>query len=356
MARIAGLTFAVAAMLWTLIAPTAAQETGTTAGDWRAVCDAENNCSASTKIGTDTDGFVARYILQVSRQAGENASWTIAVSTIATLADRDRPVEFRIDDNAPLTLRPKSGYAPFGTINDFFILDKGTLKTVFAQMIRGNTARFTFLDVTAGPHDVDFSLAGLSAVLDWIDTAQKRRGSPRVAAPPDHIEPAPEIDKSLAVARLGVPPRLLHVHRSASRCEDPNSEHMSSFQPLIVPVSRTAMLYGIPCMAGAANTGYRLYIVESGEIGGIEPIYFSIYTDSHGWAGTDVLFNISFDRERNQLTSRFKGRDRGDCGNVGTWVWKKYAFAMHSFRSWSRCDGSRRPDKWPVIFRNKSMK
>lgn len=326
------------------------QEQPKTFADWSAGCEPSGRCAATTAIGSDTDGFVARYLLRVTRGAGLKDAWSISISTIATLADRDRPVEIRVDDNAPITLKPKSGYAPFGNVNDFFVTSDRALKTLFQQMLAGNTMRFTFLDVTAAPYDADFSLSGLSAALSWIDGRQGRRDDQRTASAPTGIAPAPEVDKSLAVARLGIPPRLLHLHRSASACEDPHSEVMSEFKPVIGPVSGTAMLYGIPCMAGAYNVGYRLYIVESGEIGGIEPLYFAAHTGSHGWSGSDVLFNISFDAATKTLSSFYKGRGLGDCGNAGTWIWRKYAFAMVRFRAWSRCDGKRSPGNWPVIF------
>ncbi len=351
MVRMTG--WVLAAALTLSAASAAAEQASKSVKDWTANCDASGNCAATTAVGAETEGYVARHILRIARSAGANATWTISIATIAALADRDRPAEIRVDDNAPITLRPQSDYAPYGAVNDFFIVGRGVLKALFPQMIGGGELRFTFLDIGAAPHDVDFSLAGLAATLLWIDERQDRLKSPRVAAAPSDLKPAPMVDKSLAVARLGVPPRLMHLHRSASTCEDPNSQHMSGFQPVIAPLSKTAMLYAIPCTAGAYNIGYRLYIVESGEIGGIEPLYFAAFTDSHGWSGSDILFNISYDADTKRLSSFYKGRGLGDCGNAGIWVWKKYAFAMRSFRSWSRCDGTRGPDKWPSAFRAK---
>lgn len=347
MARLTGWALAAALVL---AASSTLAETAETVMDWTASCDDAGRCEATTAVGAETEGYVAQHILRVARSAAADAPWTVSISTIAVLADRDRPAEIRVDGNAPITLRPSSDYAPYGAVNDFFIVGRGALGTLFPQMIAGNGLRFTFLDVGAAPHDLDFSLAGLAAALRWIDERQDRPDSPRLAAAPRDLEPAPAIDKSLAVARLGVPPRLMHMHRAASACEDPNSVHMSGFKPVIAPVSATAMLYAIPCTAGADNTGYRLYIVETGEIGGIAPLYFASYSDSHGWSGSDVLFNISYDAGTKQLSSLYKGRGRGDCGNAGVWVWEDYAFAMRSFNFWSRCDGSRRRDRWPSVF------
>ena len=317
--------------------------------DWVAVCQDNGDCAAAMYVDPGAEGYVARHFLRIGRIAKKTAKWTISISTVAVLADRDRPVEIRIDDNPPITLRPETGYAPFGAINDFFVVRRGPLKKLFKQIQDGRSLRFTFLDVSGGSHDIDFSLSGVSAALLWIDERQSRLNSPRVAAAPHHLQPAPRVDKGTAVARIGVPPHLLARHRAMSDCEDPNSEHMSNLKPVIGPVSGTAMLYAIPCSAGAYNVAYRLYIIESGEIGGIENLFFAGYTKEHGWSGTDLLFNVTFDPATKQLSSFYKGRGLGDCGNTGTWVWKRFAFAMTAFKSWSKCNG-RRPENWPLVF------
>lgn len=341
---------AFVAMLALMLAPAGAEAATTSHGDWEALCDDGGDCSAETYVDPETDGHIARYVLRVARKAGKDAAWMISVSTLATLADRDRPIEIRVDGNAPLTLRPESGYAPFGAINDFYLTDPALLATVFKQMQAGAQFRFTFLDLTAAPFDADFSLAGLTAALAWIDETQGRADGSRLAAGPSDLEPAPRVDKGTAIARLGLPARLLALHQAASACEDPNSEHMSDFKPVIGAVSGTAMLYGVPCIASADNVSYRLYIVESGEIGGIEPLYFAAYSTGHGWSGTDLLFNITFDPQTKRLSSRYKGRGRGDCGHIGEWTWNKFAFAMTRFAAWDRCDGSRAAKNWPEIF------
>ncbi|MBB4301151.1 hypothetical protein GGD81_000166 [Rhodobium orientis] len=342
------LAAAIAALILTAGSPAGAEES--TFDDWSAVCEEEDGCIASSLVGKASGGYDARFALRVGRTAKADSAWTISISTIAVLADRDRPAEVRVDDNPPLTLKPERGYAPFGTVNDFFIVDDGTLNILIGQMLAGESLRFTFLDVSGTPHDVDFPLAGVADALLWIDEAQGRLGSPLLAGPPNHLSPAPKIDNAAAIARLGVPPHLLARHRAASTCEDPNSEHMSGFDPVIGAVSKTATLYALPCTAGGNNVGYRLYIVETGEIGGIEPLYFAAFNGDYGWVGTDTLFNIAFNEETKELTSAYKARGAGDCGHSGTWVWKNYAFAMREFSAPNRCNGSGGPGGWPKVY------
>ena len=338
----------LAALILTAASPASAEERDF--DDWSVVCDEEEGCVASSLVGKASGGYDARFALRVGRTAKAEAAWTISVSTIAVLADRDRPAEIRVDDNPPLTLQPERGYAPFGTVNDFFIVDDGTLNILIGQMLAGESLRFTFLDVSGTPHDVDFPLTGVSAALVWIDEAQGRLGSPLVAGPPNHLSPAPKVDNAAAIARLGVPPHLLVRHRAASTCEDPNSEHMSDFDAVIGAVSKTATLYALPCTASGDNVGYRLYIVETGEIGGIEPLYFAAFNRDYGWMGTDTLFNIAFNEKTKKLSSTYEGRGAGDCGHSGTWVWKNYAFAMERFSAPNRCTGGGSPKDWPKVY------
>ena len=91
---------------------------------------------------------------------------------------------------------------------------------------------------------------------------------------------------------------------------------MQDLDPVIARLSVTVRIAAVPCVRGAYN--FRLYRVETGEIGGIQTLYFADYTDSHGWSGTDILFNIDLD-DTGRLSAFAKGRGLGDCGSFGLW-------------------------------------
>ena len=320
-----------------------------TVRDWTATCRDDGACSAVAAISAK-GAAAADYVLHLDRAATAASAFTLAIATGVHLMDRERPIELRVDEEAPLTLHPRQDYGPYGALNDFYITSKAALDRLLPQMQAGTAMRLSYIDVSGAPHDVDFSLSGLAAVLLWIDERQGRVGKARVAAAPTHLAPAPHRAATDIVAAGGLPPQVLELHRARSDCEDPASDVLRSIEPIVAPLSKTAILYAIPCTAGAYNVTYRLYVVESGEIGGTQTLYFADYSDSHGWSGTDYLVNVEFDAREKRLTTLYKGRGLGDCGSMGTWRWKDYAFAMEEFRAWSRCDGTRSPGEWPVIF------
>jgi hypothetical protein len=140
---------------------------------------------------------------------------------------------------------------------------------------------------------------------------------------------------------------VLDRHRAESRCEDPATELMRNFAPVITQLSETAILYAIPCTAGAYNVAYRLYMREIGEIGGVETLYFATWSGEYGWGGTDLLFNINADGPR--LSAFYKGRGLGDCGIDAQWLWRDYAFRLLRFAAQDTCEGIL-AENWPVIF------
>lgn len=317
--------------------------------DWRAACRPDGYCAAATYVNPGADDANADYILRIGRQPGADRLWQIGFTTLAATADRDRPMNARVDGNPAITLRPVGGFEPLGAVNDFFVTEPALGDRILAAMAAGSRIRFEFLDVTGAPHDADFSLSGLSATLLWIDERQGRLKSPRRTERPDDIEPAPRLDKPAAIAAAGLPPALLDRHARESDCEALDSEFMANFEPVIGALSDTAMLYALPCTAGAYQVGYRLYVVESGEIGGIETLYFADYSESHGWTGTDLLFSLDYDPATKTLASFYKGRGIGDCGSTGRWRWVDYAFALEEFRATEDCEG-RLSEDWPVVY------
>jgi len=140
---------------------------------------------------------------------------------------------------------------------------------------------------------------------------------------------------------------VLDRHVAESRCEDPATELMRNFEPVIAQLSETAILYAIPCTAGAYNVTYRLYMRETGEIGGVETLYFATWSGEYGWGGTDLLFNIDIDGPR--LSAFYKGRGLGDCGTDAQWLWRDYAFRLLRFAAQDTCEGVL-AENWPVIF------
>ncbi|HOV05013.1 MAG TPA: DUF1176 domain-containing protein [Kaistiaceae bacterium] len=312
--------------------------------DWTANCDEAGACTAtSPSLASPADH------LFVARAATGKADWNLGFSTNAALADRDRPINIRVAGGAATTLRPASGYGPFAAPQDFYVTDPAAGTRIFAEMAAGAALRVEYVDIAGGAHDLDASLAGLSAALLWIDERQGRLDSPRRIAAPGHLAPAAAIDEGARIAAAGVPPLLAEAHARTSDCEALESELIAGVEPVIGALSDTATLYALPCTAGAYQVAYRLYVVERGEIGGIRPLYFADYSEDFGWRGTDLLMSVAFDAETATLTSFAKGRGLADCGTAGTWVWRDFDFALVEFRAKDTCDGTP-PQDWPRVF------
>ncbi len=140
-----------------------------------------------------------------------------------------------------------------------------------------------------------FRLKGLDDALDAIDDAQKRVVGDRRFGPPEGLSPAPRIDRQSAAAATGVPPRLADWHATSTACEAADGPDLATVAPIVGPLSETAMLYALPCSRSAGRVSYRLYLVETGEIGGIDDLAFAGWSPRFGWFGTDTLDEAAYD-------------------------------------------------------------
>ena len=325
----------------------ASAQVSETYGDYRVFCSSAL-CTAETTV--PTNGSTPRFAFLFERAPGSSALWSLALKTHAHLADRNRPLSFRIDGGAPVTLRSESAYAPYGDADQFYLFGSSIADTLINQLTAGGTVRFSFIDILGAPHDVEFSLSGLTASLLKIDDVQGKLGSPRRLARPSHLTPIEGGDGTDDHLALGVPEPVLMRHRAESACEDPDSEFLRSAEPVIAPLSDVATLYGVPCFVAAYNVGHRFYVHERGEIGGVTPQFFATFSQTFGWSGTDILVNADWDVATGLLSSFEKGRGLGDCGTAGEWSWDRYALKMTEFRAWDDCSRGRLPTDWPIVY------
>ncbi|WP_181706755.1 DUF1176 domain-containing protein [Chthonobacter rhizosphaerae] len=337
-------------VLATLIgaAPSDAEaQTGTARyGSAEVACAEDLTCVASVRA-RDADGTVTS-VFQLHRGPGSRSRWAVSVTTLKDLADRERPISMAVDGGVALTLRPRSDYAPFVNPGDFFVLSQYALDRLMRDIQVGFELRVTYIDIAGAPHMDRFRLDGMRDALTEIDRRQKRIVGDRRAGPPDDLPPAPEVDRQAMVALQGLPPRLVEWH-IASQCEAPDGPSLAETPPVIGALSETAMLYAIPCYRSEGRTGYRLYMVESGEIGGMHLLTFATFSSRFGWMGTDTLETVAFDPQTATLTAVTTGA-APDCGTAGTWRWDQYAFKLVTFRANESCGTGKAPADWPVVF------
>ncbi len=322
---IALLVMVVAAPAW------AADPTTYSADGWLAQCDGRV-CKASLASESRTEALL------LGRWPGSRGV-SIGLVTPRGIADRERPIDLRMDANAAMTLRPGHDYAPLERVETFWVIDDHLASEIVQGALKARHLRLSYLDMIGAPHDADFDVSGLQKVLEFIGS-QPAAMPTQGAAPPHDVAPAPDLSRIELIIRMGLPDRLLVRHARASDCEDPASPRLKSVLTLIGPLSKNAILYAIPCSASGADISYRLWVIETGEIGGITPLYFALYDPVFGWKGSDLLYNVSFEPNGSKLTSTLKGQS-GTCGHSALWHWKGYAFALDSYQLPSVCPGAR---------------
>ncbi|MDR3496530.1 MAG: DUF1176 domain-containing protein [Ancalomicrobiaceae bacterium] len=322
----AALAFAFAAC-----APAAhAEDAPPDLGRWVMRCEA-GVCRASLPSDSGEEALL------VARWAGTDG-FAIGFVTPRATADRERPIDLRVDASKLAVLQPSRDYQPFERPDAFWVVDAKPAAGLAQAALAGRHLRISYLDVIGAPHDADFAVDGLGKLLDFFDSRLgpvKRIG----ISPAKRLTQPPAVTRLELVTRLGIPDRLMLRHRAASDCEDPASPLLKSIPPLIGALSNTAFLYGIPCTSAAGNVAYRLWVVETGEIGGITPLYFALYDPGFGWKGSDLLYNVAFDGNGARLTSEWHAPGPSACPWRAAWHWKDYAFALDEFRLTADCPG-----------------
>ncbi|WP_026380978.1 DUF1176 domain-containing protein [Afifella pfennigii] len=325
-----------------LAAPATAQETATFK-DWSARCAADDGCRAETK-GTSTG-------LGIDRAADEDG-YFIRFDFSDPLPDPQRPLTLLVDGEK-IVLAANRGWVLTGEAGRSFVTgDAGLRQKALQAMLQGDQLIVEYIDVTGEPRRQLFSLSGLSASLLWIEDRMGLVGRERVAIAPQGLPEsgagAAETIKQASIEASGLPEAILHRHMTGSDCEAPDTELMREIPIEVAQVSETAIVYAIPCTVGAYNVSYRLYLRETGEIGGARTLYFPEWSRTFGWSGTDLLFNISLEGPR--LSAFAKGRGLGDCGTQADFTFIDYHYRLDRYAAEEACEG-RQPQDWPVIFR-----
>lgn len=332
--------------------PAAAAET-VRFGNVTAVCEDDGNCAAlvpSTERRAAADGREQPVaVFQLERAPGSRARWTMSFTTLADLADRDRSIAMAVDGGVGVTLRAEADYAPFVRPESFYILSTAGRDRMMIDLQSGATLRISYIDITGAPREPRFSLDGLTSALAHIDRAQNRIAGDRRTGPPEDLPRAPIVDVPALIAAAGVPAELVARH-GATECEAIDSPRLAALDPLIAPLSDTATLYVLPCYArDGGRVAARLWLIESGEIGGVHALYFADFSSRFGWTGTEVLENVAYDEGARVLTATMPGTSDG-CGRTGRWRWDAYAFKLERFAVWEDCIRPRAAATWPVVY------
>lgn len=312
--------------------------------DWLAACRLETGyCSAITYLNPNPgDGTVADYWLRIGRHK-DASNWEISVTTVKTQPQLTTYFYAKVGEKGFNFVRGSTAVA-HGAINDFFLIGDEA-NALLQAMIAGDKLEFNFNAENDEYQALDFSLSGLSASLLWIDDQQGKVGTPRIAGPsPLLLESAePKLDLPKAI-----PADLLAYHAEKSECDE-FGEVINAEDWEVHQLDNSKLLFMIPCGSGAYNFAFSFYLADT-QTGNYSQLLFADYWEPQGWGGTDILINAYFDPKEKTLSSYYKGRGLGDCGNSGLWQWSDYSFKLLKFNAKSECDGMLEGDEFPQIY------
>lgn len=129
---------------------------------WQAVCLPDGACSATALTGA------AR--LRVAR-ARSDAPWTLTWAPEKGLTPGGR-LTVRVDDDAPLELSPGAGFRLLGDGRGATMTDRAATRRLLAAMQKGREAEFAYHGESGPASRERFSLAGLTAALNFIAERQ----------------------------------------------------------------------------------------------------------------------------------------------------------------------------------------
>ena len=338
-AKIVQLSLLVSFLLLAPISYSKANES-VTFQSWSAVCGDDNFCTATTADQNNAAG-----VLKVRRYNDKKANWEISVQTKADNPSQFGPLSLRIAGQRLNILKANRDYASFSKANEFFFINTSALNLLFRRMIESRRMFVVFGAKNQQKINASYSLNGLFNALLWIDEKQNRVGSRRTVEPP--IERSPKQNKPVQLDAETIATNLHRKTLDPSLC-DVSAEQIYSIGVTVEQLDEATSLVIIPCFAAASNTSFRVFLVDIEDQTATLQLW-ATYSAFTGWVGTDILSNVSYDNQSNELTMVHKGRGFGDCGIRGKWGWKSDGrFEMIEFATKDDCDGV--DNDWPIIF------
>ncbi len=329
------------AAAWLLVAsgvPALALEERTF-GQWTLRCS-QQECVLSA--GSDNgDGVFVR------RATQQDAPVAFGLRLRALSPDLSLPLVLRVDGGPKLSFHPGEQFGLYGSEDDIYLTKPGLAGRILAAM-RGGAHLRVFAASTGAESEATFPLDGFADALNALASAggtstQELRIDAPDLAPADRALSPPVAG---GIGARGLPAMLIARHEAQSDCEDLTSGQVAQAEPIVGRLSATASLYALPCAVSDGDTTYRLYVLETGEIGGIQTLYFARHDAAFGWTGTDTLKNVRFDAQTATLTSLSTGRTQTDCGHFARWQWRGFAFALIEARRRITCRDSQDPKDW----------
>ena len=146
-----------------------------------------------------------------------------------------------------------------------------------------------------------------------------------------------------------IPKVIKEAHFADPYCSDKDFEMLKEFIA-VAPLDEHRTLYLLPCYAGAYNILSGAYAYDKRYPAEARKELFATFNDAVGWTGISLLTNANFDPKTKTITTLEKARGLSDCGAVGSYQWSEFGFRLMRLRYWGKCDGTKMPEAWPVIY------
>jgi hypothetical protein len=323
--------------------------------DWIAGCDNTRHCRA---IGLAPDGEHAWTYLTFERGGAADAVVDAVVITLEGTPPRDGRWVLRSGGEPVFDVAA----GQFNCSDDacrVLIGDPGQLARLFDEFRRSDRLSID----RDGEVFALVSLVGASAVMLWIDEAQRRLDTPTafvrrgdrpadtIAAPPAPPEIRAEIGAwtAIASARIASLVASARDERVRSECDDP--EFVPHDSEAWQRVDGTTQMLALACSAGAYNYS-ALWLWRDSEDAPWSPVPIDNF-DASGRLVADSdsnLVNAGFSPDRGELHAFAKARGLGDCGTLHAWVWNGERFALESLHAMGECRGVA-AQHWPRLWR-----
>jgi hypothetical protein len=316
-------------------------------GDWNAECSNGLTC----KMGFwDLNAKGLQYV-SFQRKGAPNAPVDLRLSTAPDFSpDADPTVTYRFTVDGRELLRIAAKDLTQEEHSDvYFYSNQAKVLALLDAMENGKTADVTVTG-KAGSQMLPVKLGGVKGAMLYLDEAQGRL---------DRVD-ALEAKGDKKVPRDGTAKDILTLEDmpeivrkdftdSGGACSDLPPERIKQFEGFDVAIG-SIRLIGVPCATGGAyNQPYALYVMN--EV--VERISFP-YMDEGKPTAMTVAMNIDFDPVTKTLTSFFRGRGIGDCGEYMKWQFDERGdrLSLLEMRNKPDCDeGDNDPTKFPLVWK-----
>lgn len=306
-------------------------------GNWYAACDNVDTCALYGFSREPTQGYGIVY-----REPGPEGDLVLTLKTRNAVSGDAVAVAV---DGRELARLPVVG--DLDGIVSVESGDASLLDPLLAAIADGDALSFA---TTVIPLD------GAAAAMLWVDERQGVVGSERALrargdTPMRELPAPPALPVARAAPAVTQDDLPTSLPDALARRDDVRACHAEAPEaadaPFVARLGDDRLLWGVVCISGAYNRGFRLFVVD-GAGGAVREATLP------GEDG-NLVFNPAFAAGDMILSGFYKGRGIGDCGTAATWTWNGRAFDPVRRSEMVSCEGVLRND-WPLLYQARLLR